>query len=197
VEYLKATELSFDSRRQISALVVDAYYDLVKHFKKDNQITDVLAQSLLLEYFYVACENGEIASIIACKKDKPPPVKLDKKVFVKYLGLIMGNIAYPIIQKHMMEHKYPFKLAEQTGSIEIVATAPKYRGRGIAQGLAEHVMSEQSYKDYVLEVIDTNAGAIRLYEKLGFEETMRTKAPKNAGFNEFIYMKKETVCISE
>ena len=197
MEYLKATELAFDPRMQISELVVDAYYDLIVHFKKDAQITSALAESLLLEYFYVAAENGEVASIVACKKDKPPPIVLDKKVFLKHLGLIMGNIAYPIITKHMMEHKYPFELTEQTGSIEIVATAQKYRGKGIAQELAERVMSGLAYKDYVLEVIDTNAGAIRLYEKLGFKEIMRTNAPKNAGFREFIYMKKEAVCINE
>lgn len=191
MEYLKAIDLSFDPRMQISELVVDAYYDLVKHFKKDAQITRVLAQSLLLEYFYVATENGEVASIIACKKDKPPPVKLDKKIFVKHLGLIMGNIAYPIVQKHMVEHRYPFELSTDTGSIEIVATAPKYRGKGIAQGLAEHVMDGLSYENYVLEVVDTNVGAIRLYEKLDFKEVMRTNAPKNAGFNHFVYMKKE------
>jgi len=198
MEYLKATNLTFDPRMQISALVVDAYYDLIEHFKKDiMKITKALAASLLLEYFYVAVENGEVAAIVACKENKPPPVKLDKKVFVKYLGLIMGNIAYPVINKHMMEHRYPFELPARTGSIEIVATAAKYRGRGIAQDLAEHVMNALPYEDYVLEVVDTNASAIRLYQKMGFREIMRTDAPKRAGFNHFVYMKKETLCINE
>jgi len=193
MEYLKATDVPFDPRMQISALVVDAYYDLLQHFKKDvYKITKALAESVLLEYFYVAVEDGELAAIVACKKDKPPPVKLEKKVLAKHLGLIIGNIAYPVINKHMIEHRYPFKLAEQTASIEIVATVKKYRGRGIAQGLLEHVMNEQPYKNYVLEVVDTNTAAIGLYEKMGFNEITRVAAPKNSGFNHFIYMKKET-----
>jgi len=192
MEYLKATDLPFNPRVQISALVVEAYYDLLQHFKKDvHKITMALAESVLLEYFYVAVVNGEVAAIVACKKDKPPPVKLEKRVLAKHLGLIMGNIAYPVINKHMLEHRYPFKLSEQTASIEIVAVAAKYRGQGIAQGLTEHVMNELPYKNYVLEVVDTNRAAIGLYEKMGFSEIARVAAPKNAGFNHFLYLKKE------
>jgi len=194
MEYLKATDIPFDPRMQISELVVEAYYDLIVNFKKDiPKITTVLAQSLLLEYFYVAVENGEVASIVACKENKPPPVKLDKRVMVKHLGLIMGSVAYTVLNGHMINHKYPFELSAQTGSIEIVATSPKYRGRGIAQGLMDHVMSGLAYEEYVIEVIDINKAAIRLYEKMGFSEFMRTPAPKRAGFNEFIYMRRQHV----
>jgi len=197
MEFLKATNLPFNPRTQISTLVVDAYADLLQHFKKDvHKITRALAESVLLEYFYVAVVNGEVAAIVACKKDKPPPVKLEKRVLVKHLGLIMGNLVYPVINKHMLEHRYPFKLSEQTASIEIVATTAKYRGQGIAQGLMEHVMSELPYKNYVLEVIDINHAAIRLYEKMGFNEIARIASPKNSGFNHFVYLKKETACIS-
>ena len=46
MEYVKADELPFCPRAQISALVVDAYYDLFKFFENDlPAIKVILAQS--------------------------------------------------------------------------------------------------------------------------------------------------------
>ena len=70
-----------------------------------------------------------------------------------------------------------------------MATAAAYRGRGVGQGLLSHVMAAEPYSEYVLEVIDTNAPAIRLYEKLGYREFTRTPAVKGSGFNYYVYMK--------
>jgi len=50
-------------------------------------------------------------------------------------------------------------------------------------------MAAEPYSEYVLEVIDTNAPAIRLYEKLGYREFTRTPAVKGSGFNYYVYMK--------
>ena len=46
-----------------------------------------------------------------------------------------------------------------------------------------------SYNEYILEVVDANTSAIRLYEKLGYVEFARKPAPKKSGFNYFVYMK--------
>ena len=53
-----------------------------------------------------------------------------------------------------------------------VAVAPEYRRRGIAGTLLERlfeVTSEDPRRGYTLEVRVSNADAIRLYERLGFE----------------------------
>ena len=52
-----------------------------------------------------------------------------------------------------------------------VATAPSWRRRGVATALLEQVFAttrEDVRRGYTLEVRVSNAGAIRLYEKLGF-----------------------------
>ena len=91
-----------------------------------------------------------------------------------------------------MEHTYPFEFPAETGSIEFVATAVEHRGKGAAFGLIEHIMAITRYKQYILEVADNNTAAIRLYEKLGFKEFKRTPSlHKRAGFDYFLYMKKE------
>ena len=53
-----------------------------------------------------------------------------------------------------------------------VAVAPAYRRRGVARALLERlfeVTAADARRGYTLEVRVSNAGAIRLYERLGFE----------------------------
>ncbi len=66
----------------------------------------------------------------------------------------------------------------QEGFIEAVGVIPEWRGRGVASGLLVHTMRE-----FILEGMDSTAldvdtqnptGALRLYEKLGFEAVKRT-----------------------
>jgi ribosomal protein S18 acetylase RimI-like enzyme len=75
------------------------------------------------------------------------------------------------------------------GSIEFVATSPDFRRQGAGFALLSYIMEETPYETYVLEVADTNTNAIGLYEKLGFREMKRIKAPRGSGVNFFIYMR--------
>jgi ribosomal-protein-alanine N-acetyltransferase len=53
-----------------------------------------------------------------------------------------------------------------------IAVAPTYRRRGVARALLERlfeVTAADARRGYTLEVRVSNAGAIRLYERLGFE----------------------------
>lgn len=89
------------------------------------------------------------------------------------------------------EFNTPLDFTDETAYIECVATSEDARGKGVCTALFKHVMQELSYREYVLDVADTNMNAIRLYKKLGFEEFMR-KLEKNAklkGFTARIYMK--------
>ncbi len=59
-----------------------------------------------------------------------------------------------------------------TGEITNVMLLPEYRGRGIGRQMLEEVIRRGrrlGAKDFTLEVRKSNANAIRLYEKLGFE----------------------------
>jgi ribosomal protein S18 acetylase RimI-like enzyme len=194
MQFTKMTALPFDPRPQISMIFADGFYEHgLKHFSKDKEkLARALAHSFVLENFYAAVEGDEIMAIIGCTDKKPPPMKLDKKILVRELGFFRGRVAFWGLNKFMVHHKYPFEMSPKTGSIEFVATASAHRGKGAAQGLLAYVMENEPFAEYVLEVIDTNAPAIRLYEKLGFKEFIRTKSPsKHAGFNFFVYMKRD------
>ena len=192
MEYLKASELTFNPRPQMARIFVEGFYEHgFQHFSKDRiKLANAMAHIFVLSNFYVAVENEEIMAFIGCTAKKPPPIKLDKKVLVQELGFMRGRITYWALNKYMINQAYPFELTPQTGSIEFVATAPEHRGKGVASGLLAHVMEVSPFEEYVLEVADNNPTAIRVYERLGFSEFMRKPAPKVSGIKFSIYMKK-------
>jgi len=201
MRFVKAAELPFDASSQVSGIFVDGFYDQgIKHFSKDKgKLARALAHMFLLDRFYVAVEGQEVLAIVGVTHKKPPPIKLDKGVLVKELGFLRGRIAYWGLNRFTYNHTYPFDMGEEAASIEYVATAEAHRGKGIAFGLLNHVMESLAYGEYILEVVDTNPSAIRLYEKLGFTEFTRTPSPlpaKRTGFNYFIYMKRVTKPVS-
>jgi ribosomal protein S18 acetylase RimI-like enzyme len=195
--HLPADKLGFDARGQISRVFAVGFYQWLKYFSKDtDRLARALAHMFDLSKFWVAAEDGKIAAMTACTDGVKPPIHLDKAELRRHLGLIRGSFAYSMLKTHLQEHGYPFTLAPRTGSIEFVATAPEFRGKGVAFALIEHVMQACGCAEYVLEVADTNAAAVRLYERLGFNEFRRVpeKHPKQSGLNFYVYLKREMKC---
>lgn len=192
VVILRASEAGRDLRHEISAVFVDGFYQWLNYFSKDKvKLAKAFAHMFDLNAFFVAMNGNTVAGIAACTDGRNPPIHLDKRELRRVLGLICGSFAYIMLRKYLENHPYPFEMEPHTGSVEFVATAPEYRGQGVAAMLIRHIISASPYDEYVLEVADTNAAAIRLYERLGFREFLRVKAPdsKRSGVNEFVYMK--------
>lgn len=191
MEFIKADKLPFDPRPQMGEIFTEGFYQWLKYFSKDKgKLSRALTHIFKPEYFFAAVENGEIMAITACTDRKTPPIKLDKKELCQNLGFIGGRITFVLLNKYLVNNPYPFELSPQTGSIEFVATAPKYRGKGAAYGLISHIMETFPYDVYVLEVADNNTAAVRLYEKLGFVTFKQVKAHKRGGFDYFLYMRR-------
>ena len=192
MKYIKASGLPFDPRPQMSRIFVECFHDHgLKSLCKDKaKLTKAMAHIFHLEHFYVALDGEKIAGFVGCVDKKPPPISLDRKILRREMGFVRGTITYFALNYAIINKPYPFAQPPQSGSIEFVATAPEYQGRGVAFGLLSHVMEIMPYSKYVLEVVGINAVAIRLYEKLGFAEFMRTPAPKQSGLGHFVYMRK-------
>ena len=73
------------------------------------------------------------------------------------------------------EAEYPHTDDDCCGYIAMLAVAKSHRRRGIGRGLVEHVVEEMKKRCFMveLEAEHVNAGAIRLYESLGFVRTHR------------------------
>jgi ribosomal protein S18 acetylase RimI-like enzyme len=196
MEYNRTDKLDFDYRPQISRIFVEGFYQWLKYFSKDKEkLTRALIHMFDVSKFYVAVDGERVAAITAFTDGVNPPIHLEKKELRRHLGLIGGAFAYSMLKQNLENHSYPFDVTARMGSIEFVATAPEYRGRGVAADLIMHIMDETPRAEYVLEVADTNTTAVRLYERLGFVEFMRTKAPgsKISGVNYYVYMRRTRV----
>ena len=88
-----------------------------------------------------------------------------------------------------MDKGYPFEMKPDMGYVEFVATSEELRGRGVASNLINYFIEFPEYKEYVLEVADTNKSAVSLYEKLDFKEFKRIemKNKKQSGVNYLLY----------
>ncbi|UVI27748.1 GNAT family N-acetyltransferase [Paenibacillus spongiae] len=131
--------------------------------------------------------EGEIVGILACSNNRRRAMTVDKPSLKQAFGFLKGNLAYDSLDK---EFNAPLPFEDETGYIECVATSERARGKGVSTALFKHVMQELPYRNYILEVVDTNSTAIRLYKKLGFEEfkRKREKLSRLKGFKERIYL---------
>lgn len=82
---------------------------------------------------------------------------------------------------------------EQTATLWGMYVTPAARGRGVGELLVHAVLAEarrRGHADIVLEVVNTNAAAIALYERCGFVATGATSPhPRRADLHEL-----EMVC---
>jgi ribosomal protein S18 acetylase RimI-like enzyme len=169
MEIKRAVELGYDIRERISEIYVNAFYDdVLKYFSKDkSKLKKIFTYGFLLEYFYVAIIDNEIVGMIACMGKDKICFKHNIKTLVKYLGIFGGLLTYFGLKRFIKESP---KLDENTALLEYLATDIRHLRKGIATTLVKSLLTLPEYKFFLLEVMGTNAKAINLYTKIGFEE---------------------------
>jgi ribosomal protein S18 acetylase RimI-like enzyme len=193
MEIKRASELDINIREKISEIFVDGFSKDFRSLSKDkNKLTKAFAHMFVLEVFYVAILNNEIAGIMACTNMETFCINHDKKILVKYFGIIKGLYLNYLFRYYFQKFpKYQIETNKRTASIEFVATLEKFRGKGVAPSILKYLHSFTDYDEYLLEVADINLPAIKLYEKMGYKELYRKKEKysKYSGINYLIYMK--------
>ncbi|NLK27638.1 MAG: GNAT family N-acetyltransferase [Clostridiales bacterium] len=167
---------------------VEGYYKDLSFFTKDKEkLITTFMDAFCPDVFYLAELDGIIVGILACATNRQRAMHIDKTSMKKGLGFVMGNFAYSMLNK---EFNTTLTYPDDTTYIECVATSEAARGKGVCTGLFRYVMKELPYRQFILEVADTNQTAYRLYNKLGFSEFERKKEKysKLKGFNQRIYM---------
>ena len=190
---MKADKTHLDVRKQMGEIFAEGFTQWLTFFSKDqNIIAKAFAHMFVLEHFYVAVIDGEIAGVCACTDGQSLSVKLNKKELRKHLGFYKGSLASIFLKK---EFEAPYEnFPENTGSIEFVGTARKFRGQGAASALIQYIIETTPYDNYLIEeVADNNIPAMKLYGKLGFKEYKRKVMPvsvaKKNGINNIISLK--------
>ncbi|GAA0371738.1 GNAT family N-acetyltransferase [Bacillus horti] len=177
-----------DIHRKAAAVFVDGYGKELTFLSKDRErLIDTFSQMICPDVFYLAELDHEIVGILACSNNHKRALTIDQTILRKSFGYVKGSLAYRFM-KDEFNKKLPYQ--DDTGYIESVATTGKARGKGVSTTLFRYVLENASYQRYVLEVVDTNENAYRLYTKLGFSEIERKKESfsKLKGFKERIYM---------
>lgn len=191
VDVKRAAELGESYRRRIAEVFVDGFGPDLSYFSKDpRKLVDALAHILVLDLFHVALVDGEPAAIAACTDGRQLSVRHDGKELRKHLGLVKGTVA-DIGFRREFQKVLPYGKGGMA-SIEFVATASRFRGKGVATALLNHLLAMPQYSEYVLEEIsDVNLPALRLYEKLGFREFKRKKVHHTwwTGINYYVSMR--------
>lgn len=184
----RMAEYDLDVRYEAADVFVDGYYKDLSFFTKDKEkLKAAFKNTFCPDVFYLAEMDGRIVGILACATNRQRALHLDKAIMKMGLGFAMGNLAYYLLNK---EFNTPLTYPYDTTYIECVATSESARGKGVCTELFRYVMEELPYRQFILEVADTNDTAYRLYKKLGFSEFKREneKHPKLRGLNQRIYM---------
>jgi ribosomal protein S18 acetylase RimI-like enzyme len=194
MEIRRAVEFSDNIREKISGIFVEAFGKDLKFFSKDrNRMVKAFSHIFVLDYFYVAVIDKQVAGMVVCIDKERYCINHNEKIFREYLGIYKGVAADIAFKYYFNKYpKYPIEIDSKTGSVEFVATKAEYRKMGVASAIINHIFTFPEYNSYILEVADTNATALRLYEKLGFKEVYRKRLRfgKQIGINYLLYMKR-------
>lgn len=151
---------------------------------------DAFKHSFIKEHYYVALQDGNVLGLLAVSSRKGRSHAFNKSILQQEFGFWKGSLVLYFLKKELEK---PIYLNPEQCYIESVTTSEKARGQGVATALIQYLFEHLEYKEFLLEVVDTNVSAFRLYERLGFTVFKRKKAglfDKKSGFNERWYMRR-------
>lgn len=97
---VKANKTDLDVRKQMGEIFAEGFTQWLGYFSKDkNIIAKAFAHMFILDQFYVAIKNSEIAGVAACTDGKSFSVRLDKKRVEKALRFHQGNHSRNLFKK--------------------------------------------------------------------------------------------------
>ncbi|MBP2622628.1 GNAT family N-acetyltransferase [Streptococcus oricebi] len=177
-------------RRALVSCLLEAFESdfapFIKQFGRDFVI-QFLEKVLVLDRFYIAEVDGELAGTLALTSASHRAVSIDKKELKKSFGRLKTFLLSMTFKE--FEEALPFPAT--TGFFEFVAVKKSFRRQGLASQMMRQVMELAPYKDYVLDVKDSNVSAISCYQKLGFKEFARkpkSRFTRQKDFKELILM---------
>ncbi|MDR0831749.1 MAG: GNAT family N-acetyltransferase [Bacillales bacterium] len=178
--FIKANE---NTRKQMSSVFIDGFYEEISFINKDkNKLINGFAHMFILDTFYLALDNKQVIGIAGINKNNLPTVILKKKELIKHFGLFKGLLAYYKLNNEFTKKIYPFPLNDKIGVLEFISVKEENRLQGVAFNLINFIIKESAYKQFILEVYETNTKALNLYQKLGFQQFQTDNA--------FLYLKK-------
>lgn len=177
---------------QTVQLFVEGFFKQAADLMKVDLETcaDAFKHSFRKEHYYVALQDGNVLGLLAVSSRKGRSHAFNKSILQQEFGFWKGSLVHYFLKKELEK---TIHLNHEQCYIESVTTSEEARGQGVATALIQYLFEHLEYKEFLLEVVDTNVSAFRLYERLGFTVFKRKKAgffDKKGGFNERWYMRR-------
>lgn len=187
IEIKRLNELSFDRTEEVAQFMLKEFKSVLNSIcKQDEALVRLLHHAIEEEQCFVALDNGKIIGMVGVSTPVKGALEVSLKETQKFLGLIDGLKFYFTMVKTGVRLQ-PYQIY-----INTLAVDEMYRRHKVATRLLEECMQKSCATEYLLDVLDVNTAAIRLYESMGFKVFKRKKQlfAKQAGFNEWLYMSK-------
>lgn len=177
-------------KSQIAHVIAYSFEKDFSGFANDmSLIAKVFEKGIDFNRFLVAEQDNKIVGVAGCADCTGRALSINKKDCRKYLGFIRGSIAFMVFKEEFM---LPLLYPVNIGNCDIIGVLKEARNQGIGKALLEKMIEYNSdYSEFIINVIDINKTAIKIYENFGFKEFERIpyKWAKQSGFKEKIWMR--------
>ncbi|MDI6800217.1 MAG: GNAT family N-acetyltransferase [Actinomycetota bacterium] len=162
---------------EVTELLLEAFAQKVAHELRphsDEQAKMIVKSSIVPDLGWVALdEKGKVIGVIGVGAFRKPFSRVTLGALVREFGIFGAVLRWlPFFLEDLSRAK------RGEWRIEALAVKDGFRGRGIGTALLEAVIESarsQGVKVIKLEVVDTNEGAQKLYERLGFKKVRSLK----------------------
>ncbi len=172
-------------RAGVTATVVEAFYDHLKHAHPDKAVlTKLLSHAFSLTRFTVAAdENGEVVGVVGLSDAQGYAITLNPREVRRALGQVRGFLTV-LFMKPELER--PRHFAPGQGHVDFVAVRERARRQGLAGRMLAHALARPGYGFFTLEVVEGNEKVLPLYEAAGFQVAGR-ESEKHGRFKGFSF----------
>lgn len=158
-------DLNDCQKEQAVEIFLEGFGHMMTFSKDKNKLKKLFFNILNPTLFKCYVEQGQVLGIMGLATNKVRTVKFDCDVCIHLFGKMKGKI----LSKQMNAiFQAPVVKEDRDLYIDILATAGKARGKGIATTLLKYAFDFKEFDNCYIEVFSNNENALRLYKKVGF-----------------------------
>lgn len=187
------SDLDEGSSRCMSRIFIESFGHMFEKFSKDREaLIECFEKSFIYDMIYVALDGGRVVGFIAVSSCKGRAINVNKKEFCNHFGKIKGAIFS--WQLKMIMGKAAVSEPNQC-YIDFVAVDKDYRRKGVAIELFNYIHEHLIFDEFNLDVLTTNPGAQKLYEKLGYkvDKVKKSIMTRSQGLGDLVIMKHKII----
>lgn len=174
-----ADEFHADAAR----LVHTGFQAKARAFTSDTgAAVEAIQESFAIERGFFAFDDGNLVGVAGVDTPTDPFLHFRYRTLLRHLNPLKAAVAAVFLN-------YNRRVRPTEVRLTTIAVAQDSQGQGVGTALihrAEDFARAGGYEAITLEVVDTNTGAHRLYEKLGFEDAHTARygfLTRRAGFS--------------